>query len=316
MKLFIYLKILSPIYKFLSAYKYFKKITINSLKLNYCYPIKIKTYEHSGQGVHPSLLYCPQRNPSFILSFTPYPFSRDIFENPSVLISSDGINFFEEKPNINPLVPASEKDHNNDPEIFIYNDKYFILYLETLRPEKQNLKLLESSDRINWKHSLIHTDYLNSDNPDPFILSPSFIHCMDKDFLFYVILSKNENNIIEYIVIKENFIPDFENRKKIKIDLQAFNPWHISIISDSRFFYMLISCVESINNKKNYNLYIARSTDITDWNFSKKLLLKNAYRSSGFIQDNYLNIFYSRETMLGAWEIGICKKNLKEYFSD
>ena len=113
----------------------------------------------------------------------------DYFENPSILVSGDGINFFEEKPGLNPLAAPPLVDHNDDPDLFIYDKNYNILYLETHRPEKQNLILLSSTDRINWTSRMIHTDYLTGNNSDPFILSPSFLSDVTGDYLFYV--SKN-----------------------------------------------------------------------------------------------------------------------------
>jgi hypothetical protein len=53
----------------------------------------------------------------FVLTFLPYPFAVDSFENPSIVISNDGLRFREERRGINPLVPTPETDHNDDPDI-------------------------------------------------------------------------------------------------------------------------------------------------------------------------------------------------------
>ena len=310
MKKFIKLYIFVPLNKIIMYIRFFfVPSALEKIKINRSCPIKIKTYEKSGQGVHPSLLYQPKENPAYVLAFTPYPFSMESFENPSLLVSRDGLRFFEEAPYLNPLVPPPQLDHNDDPDLFFYNDQYNIVYLETLRPKKQNIVLLSSFDRKNWTSRLIHTDFFYTDNPDPFILSPAFVRTTEKDYLFYIVMNRNSNNEIQYVPIEKNFNPNFSKRKKAVINLHWHNPWHIGIISKDNIFFMLICCKD--NN--NYHLFIARSNNVTDWDFSEKILLKNTYRSTGFIENNLLFLYYSRKNILGAWEMGIAKKNISGY---
>lgn len=255
-----------------------------------------------------------------MLAFTPYPFSMDIFENPSILVSHDGLRFFEETPGINPVAAAPPFDHNNDPELFFYNKSFHILYLETLRPEKQNLVLLSGADRKTWVSRILHTDFFNKPVPDPFILSPSFIRDgHDACFLFYVKMNPPDsmpfrNNEIQYVAVQNGFIPDFSKRYAAAIDLKGLNPWHISLLKSDAAYYMLICCVRNLRGRKDYSLFIARSYNMTDWEFQDKVLLKNAYRATGFIQDAVLFIYYSRQLFLGAWEMGVVKKDLCAYF--
>ena len=105
--------------------------------------LDIPTYDGSGQAVHPSLLVqddvTSAGSPRFVMAFTPYTDTDDKVENPSVVVSDDGLNFREEKLGLNPLVPAPEKDHNDDPDLFYADGKYRLLYLETCRPEKHRI---------------------------------------------------------------------------------------------------------------------------------------------------------------------------------
>ena len=49
----------------------------------------------------------------FYLALTPYPYSNDLLENPSLLVSDDGYQFHEERPGTNPLVPRPPVGHND-----------------------------------------------------------------------------------------------------------------------------------------------------------------------------------------------------------
>jgi hypothetical protein len=270
------------------------------------FALNIPTYDESGQAVHPDILYRPENSHPFMLAFTPYPFSIDSFENPSIALSDNGLRFFEEYPGLNPLAAAPPQDHNNDPDMFYYNGQLCIVYLETLRPEKQNLVLLTHSGGTRWSSRIVHTDYF--DAGDPMILSPAYARINQQDYLFYVNMSRAPNSI-QFVAIHENFAPDFSTRQDIAINMQGLMPWHIDIIPYEDFFYMLICCVKTEKNKKKYDLYIAWSNNGSVWNFSTNMLIQNAYRSTGFFMDNDMYIYYSKQTRFFLfWEIGIVRK--------
>jgi hypothetical protein len=274
------------------------------------FTLEIPTYENSGQAVHPDILHQNSMSPPFLLALTPYPFSIDRFENPSILASNDGLRFFEEYPGSNPLVCPPPYDHNNDPCIFYYDGKLRIMYLETLRPEKQNIVLLTHQDGARWISQNVHTDYING--RDPMILSPVYVRINQKDFLFYVNLTRHK---IQFVPLRHNFIPDCSQRKDISINMAGLDPWHIDIVSHEGTFYMLICCVKTEKNKRIFDLYTARSSDGYTWDFSTNKLINNSYRATGFFIDDDMYIYYSRQTWFFlSWELGIIKKRFLNFF--
>jgi hypothetical protein len=177
------------------------------------------------------------------------------------------------------------------------------------------LVLLSSSNRKEWSSQIIHTDYLTSG--DPMIVSPVFCQTIKGNFLFYVNISEENNHKIQYVRIKSDSKPDFTCRKDITISLNTLNPWHIDIIINNGYFYLLICCVKQQNDKKLYDLYIARSQDGCIWDISQEKRLGSFYRSTGFIRDGDIYIYYSRQNRLfSAWEIGIVRKHLNDFFED
>jgi hypothetical protein len=287
---------------------------IENLKYNKQIMLLIPTPDGSKQAVHPDIFYNNQSNTPFVLTFTPYPFSIDRYENPCILISYDGLHFFEEQKGINPIVPTPLYDHNDDPDLYYKNGKWYILYLETLRPNAQNLILLESSDRIVWKSTMLYSANLKNPN-DIFILSPSFItqnEIVDK--IFFVNRSITPYRI-EYVIQTKNETFDFSNRHFMDINLHGLIPWHLDIIYGNNEYYMLLCTVKKNGNNKEYSLYIAKSKDLVSWELSPKKVLHNSYRASGFIKNNDIYIYYSRQQgLFKPWHIGICRFKLSDFF--
>ena len=61
---------------------------------------------------------------------TPYPYDTDTRENPSIVVSDDGLSWSVPDGLENPLVSPPACDHNSDPDI-VYNprsDELFVYY--------------------------------------------------------------------------------------------------------------------------------------------------------------------------------------------
>ncbi len=259
--------------------------------------LDIPTYDGSGQAVHPSVL-CRTDSPRFLLSFTPYTDTDDRVENPSVVVSDDGLSFREEKEGLNPLVPAPEKDHNDDPDLFFSNGKYCILYLETLRPEKQNLVLLESSDRLRWEKRIIHEESI--EHGGCFMLSPKYVEKDGLSYLFYVNRDASGGYRIEYVKGKDIESLDFDCRNNVTVSGLEELPWHLDILRDGENYYMLLVTARDAEKESRYTLNIARSQDLVRWNLGKGFSVKDCYRSSGFIKDNMAYLYISK-IFFPAW---------------
>jgi len=130
----------------------------------------VPTYDGSGQAVHPDVV---RERDRIVMAFTPYPYSDDDFENPSVVVSADGVELVE--PRANPLAEKPAIDHNNDPDLHVdpATGEYELLYLETLRPDAQNLVSLRSRDLIGWTREVAIAWDLSAGAP--FVVSPAAI---------------------------------------------------------------------------------------------------------------------------------------------
>ena len=267
------------------------------LPLEKYFRLDIPTYDGSGQAVHPSLLV-QDKSPRFVLSFTPYTDTDDRVENPSIVVSDDGLNFREEKEGLNPLVPAPEKDHNDDPDLFYSNGKYGILYLETMRPEKQSLILLESADRICWEKRVIHQESLaDGQGSGCFMLSPKYIEKDGLSYLFYVNRNAEGGYRIEYVTGKDIYSLDFARRNVVTVSGLKELPWHLEILPG---WYMLLTTAKDAKKDSRYTLRIAKSHDLVNWQMEEGFAVPDCYRSSGFIKDRVMYLYISK-IFLPAW---------------
>ena len=272
--------------------------SIEELPSGKLFRLNIPTYDGSGQAVHPSLLV-QEGSPKFVLSFTPYTDTDDRVENPSVVVSDDGLSFREEREGLNPLVPAPGKDHNDDPDLFYSRGKYGILYLETMRPEKQSLVLLESTDRLRWEKRVIHQELLDQGS-GCFMLSPKYIEKNGLSYLFYVNRDVRDGYRIEYVTGKDICSLDFSCRYVVAVSGLKDLPWHLDIIQDAGGCYMLLTTASDTEKESRYTLRIAKSRDLVNWSLEQGFALKDCYRSSGFIKDGVMNLYLSK-IFLPAW---------------
>lgn len=292
------------------------RCNLEKLKCNKIYNVLLPTYDKSGQAVHPDIFFDKQIK-KFVITFTPYPFTNDKFENPSIALSDDGINFYEEKKGINPLVPAPQKDHNDAPDISYKNGTYTILYLETVRPEYQSLIALQSKDRVTWQKTIIQKCNFSKEEK-PFMLSPAVAYKDKECFLFYVNRDYKNGHKLFYTTGTSIETLDFMQAKEIQSsfinELPAkTEPWHVDIIQDNNGGFLMLLCAVQRDSQKGgkYFLYIAKSKDLINWKLCKKPILKNCYRSSGFIKNNNLYIYFSSNYFADAWKIGLYKTILE-----
>lgn len=249
--------------------------------------IGLPTYDRSDQAVHPDVLREQNR---YVLAFTPYPYSDNRFENPSIAVSDDGIAFAEPAPGVNPLVPAPPIDHNDDPDLRINaSGEYEVLYLETERPDVQRLVALDSTDLVTWTRRDVITYDLAAG--DPFVVSPSVAGAS----LFDVHLG--DPNFIERI---ESAPWTPADARPIALDLGGVTPWHADAFATPNGYAMLINGYTE--EFAQQDLYLATTPEMSVWHLRPEPLLAHddpaldvvsLYRATGLVIGSKLVVWYS-----------------------
>ena len=282
--------------------------------------IEIDTYDSSDQVVHPDILFS---NDTFYLAITPYPYYKDKLENPSIYFSKDGISFTDYTSN--PLTEAPPYDHNCDPDLFYDDDnKKCIYYLETMRPDSNNIILLREDENLKFTKSRILSYKLDSLQKKPLLLSPSVIKKDNSYFMYYVNYYRADNKYsIEYLSTNKIHKWKKEDSKKININLPSnYSPWHLDVITDKerKNYYMLVCGFYGEEHENNYSIILAKSKNMKEWFVQDEVLnkdnipdedLKYVYRSTGIIEGNKFVIWYSYVTKDNEWKLALKKTTLK-----
>jgi hypothetical protein len=291
--------------------------------------VNIQTYDGSNQVVHPDILILdkPVEGNIFLMAYTPYPFENEKLENPSINFSKDGINFFPINSVENPVDPAPILTYyNDDPDISFdpISKNYYYYHIETCRPDSQNLNLVQLNEnfQVLSRRTVIHYDLIGA--KDTFIVSPSQINKDGKYYLFYVNTEKIPKTIEYY---ESDTIGKFVKGASHKINIlmpEGLNAWHVDVIKgDDGYYYLLTNAYHTIFTDQN--LYVARSKNLTDWEFIQEPIIKNSkdffdsrriYRSTGIVRNGTLNIWCSFEKYTKEWCVIYKKMKIDQLFSN
>jgi hypothetical protein len=255
--------------------------------------LEIPTYDGSGQAVHPDVMVDGAR---LLMAMTPYPFANNRLENPSLVTSSGG-QTFEALPG-NPLADPPPLDHNDDPDLRRdpRTGEYELLYLETLRPDRQTVVALRSPDLVTWTRRDAIVYQLDR---DPFIVSPAALEHAGMTWLFFVDLSTEPARIAS-LTSPDGLGWDKAAATPIAIELGAVSPWHIDVFPAAHGFAMLISGFDEEFARQS--VYLATSPDLASWTLRPEPLLsprdptldvETLYRSTGIVSGNRLMVWYS-----------------------
>jgi hypothetical protein len=287
----------------------------------------IPTYDGSGQAVHPDILREIPGSDGiagpFVLAMTPYPYSIDAFENPSILVSKDGLRFYEEKRGMNPVAKKPSRDHNDDPDISFVDGRYLLFYLETVRPDRQNLVLLESADRRAWTRRAAFPYELSGAKPEPFIVSPALAERNGVFRLFYVNTSARPFRV-EYLESRSVDSWDKGKAKIATIGGMTAVPWHLDVVRGGEWYYLLLTTLyEDDQGRKRYDLGVARSRDLDSWTLSPLPAIVgrpwgcvDVYRSSALVEGGDLFIYFSYETAIHEWRIALERRRIADLFRE
>ena len=114
-------------------------LIINKPFINATNPLVTQTYDRSGQAVHPSVIDFKTEYDletwgkfRYWMVLTPYPNFNSAFENPSILVSGDGLNWINPPGIKNPLASKplsslSSNCYNSDPELVYDPDQNTLL---------------------------------------------------------------------------------------------------------------------------------------------------------------------------------------------
>ena len=287
--------------------------------------IKIPTYEKSNETTHPKVLYFdePVNDYKYWLVSTPYPYNTAFYENPSIVVSNDGIHFKEPEGIKNPIsgYPSKywDESYYSDPYILYDKDHFELFYRKTLSKLNNEYKksgynyiyMKTSNDGINWSKEKLVLGY----SPSEAYMSLSVIKENDLYKIWYV----NYDNKVKYVTSKDLI----NYSKPIDINVADFDKkiWH----GEVQFINNKYICVFMIK----YKLYYTESNDGINFNTPKLIntelnelngISHNIYKSSFIINDDSIELYipyrvYDENKKRHIWKMRYVKMSKDKFYN-
>ena len=277
--------------------------------------INIPTYDGSGEVTHPKVLHFKDglNGYKYWMVNTPYPNNNAYLENPSIIVSNDGINWIEPKGIKNPVTGYPTKIRNDsyysDP-FMLYDEDHFELFFRKTKSVlngivKRNgynyLYKETSNDGITWTEPKMILD----NNPPERYMSPSVIKMNGVYKMWYV----NYEGNVRYV--ESNDLVNYTKPVDIIIKYFNKNVWHGEVqYHDNKYIYIFMI---------KYKLFYTESTD--GINFSKPILINTKiedlnvnnyiYKTTYIINDNYIELFTPYKVN-NKWKMHYSKISIRE----
>jgi hypothetical protein len=236
----------------------------------------IPTCEGTGQVIHPDVVYFKDdwNGFKYWMAMTPYPYENDQYENPSVVVSNDGLLWSEPNGIQNPITPTPLVGHNCDCDM-IYNpncDQLWLYYIETDDLTYANVYLKTSQNGVDWgKKQLII-----SSKPRYSIIGQTVVYnCIENRFLMWYVNAGhqggfgNRDRVIEYRDSIDGIT--WSNATTLLIN-SNYIPWHLDVIFlpwRNEYWMLYVGTNKSLSSA----LLFAVSNNRTDWTISSRPIL-------------------------------------------
>jgi len=276
-----------------------KKLTrkVNVIEKEYVNKwVNIPTYEGSNEVTHPNVLYFENgyNGYKYWMVSTPYPKNDAYLENPSIVVSNNGIDWIEPKDIKNPVsgYPNRVRDDSyySDPFMLYDGNKFELFFRKTrsnlngyyIRNGYNYMYYIDSKDGINYSEPKV---IMNNNFKEQY-MSMSIIKDDDTYRIWYV----NYDGKIRYT--ESNDLIEYSEPINVNIDNFNKNIWHKEIqYIDGKYV-----CIFMIK----YKLFYTESEDGINYSEPKEIDTEldnidsstyNIYKTSFVITDKYIELF-------------------------
>ena len=266
----------------------------------------ISTYDGTGQETHPCVIYSTSgwNDFHYLMAMTPYQFSNESYENPSMRYSNDKSTWNKIPGQPDPIITNPGVGYNSDPYIFLKDNTLFLFYRYTNSTERFSYwNYTTTTDGVVWTRPVKMTIPLSRSNS--FLFNGTGWEAWGHN--------TTTNNLTHFVT--SNLITWVESG--ITLINQSTTQWHSEVkLYDAQ--YQLLVCDGESGGKNTINLRFYTSTDGLCWadtnNNSPVLSNRNSsywdnklYKSSFIEINNTYDVFYTGWTSGNLWHIGYTK---------
>ena len=278
------------------------KLVNEGLLLNASNHLDIPTYvETDNQSIHPSIIHDGTRKfgYEYIMAFTPYSFLNDSTENPSIVVSDDGVNF-KPLPNVKtPLAMPDQDCHLSDVCLFEKDETLELWYRESNKKTRLSRILrMTSKDLKSFTDPEVIMDFGTSGYG---LGAPSIIYEDDTYKIYY----RKNMNIGEdaYVYTESKDLKTFTPVVSMNMEKGSwtnYNPWHLEVQKIGDTYYCLtMDCPDG--KMDTSALFVLTSKDGINFTNPIKILEPSEsgfdnwliYKSTFMVKDDTVYLYYS-----------------------
>jgi hypothetical protein len=246
------------------------------LPLDVLVPLELKTYDGSGQTVHPDFVATGGAWPGSnqYLFITPYPNGNANFENPSIFESTQPAQWAAPVGMSNPIFTPREGYYSDPDAVYVAERNEVWLYFRQVTSENI-IRLTTSGDGVNWSTpvTVVHA-------PNHELISPTVVRRAAHDWLMWAVngnvgctgaSTKVELRRSTDGITWSNVVP-------VALSQPGFAPWHIDVewIASRGEFWALYN-VKTSGSCTTSAVYLATSGDGVHWTtFPSPVLARGA----------------------------------------
>jgi hypothetical protein len=285
--------------------------------------VTLPTYDGSGQGISPSVMYFQNswHGYKYWMVMTPLPNGNDVYRNPSILVSNDGASWALPAGLVNPVISGGQ---NTEPTLY-YNegtDELWIYFVN--ETGAHTVRRMTSVDGIHWSapQTLYSVPLYQN-------LSSSVAKVGDTYFLWTVNAGSAgcsaTSNAIQYRTSADGI--NWSQPSNISIFGASYFPFHVTVqqVPSKGEYWMLISAYGTGQNCANAVLQFAKSTDGINWTAYPNSALRNGsgwdnalIHTSSLVYDpasDQLNVWYGASSTTGAYRIGYTQNSYSSFLN-
>lgn len=286
--------------------------------------LTIPTYDGSGQVVHPDVLYFENTwgGYEYWMVMTPYPNTNNVYENPSLVASHDGLSWVVPAGITNPIVPKPTPGFNHDPDM-VYNNDTNELWVYYGRNDGISQKWF-SLVKVNETFGL--SDVIELSNESTGNVSESIIKDGDTWHMWKV--RDLWTNKVNYCTSVDGITWSEPVEVSLNSPFGGVEMWHINVERITDKYLMTLStssttagnlflAIADVDTPTNFTLFatpIIRPSGGNNWDST------NIYRASTLynVSTDTLNLYYSARngTSPGTWGCGRISTDYSELIND
>ena len=299
-----------------------------TLPLDVIVPLDLKTYDGSGQTVHPDYVATGPTwtGASQYLFITPYPNGNANFENPSIFESEEPTSWLVPERVKNPIVSPHDGYFSDPDAVYVPERNELWLYFRQVASEN-TIRLTTSRDGLEWTAPV---DVARAPNHE--IISPSVVRRAPNDWLMWSVNGNVGCSGSSAAVELRRSINgvDWSVPEAVGLTQPGFSPWHIDVEwIESRSEFWALYNVKIAGSCTTSAVYLATSADGVHWRtYMSPVLARGAidalrdvvYRSS-FAYDpssDAVTIWFSGARFEGttySWHTAVQRRLRADLFS-